>query len=108
MLKYLLTKINRKAIGFMVMVLQLNCSLLLAQSENLIQGKVLSKDDGQGLPGVNVILKGSTIGTTTDGDGKFSLSVPGKDAVLIFSFIGYKTQEVTVGAQTTFDVQLEA
>ncbi|HEY8934751.1 MAG TPA: TonB-dependent receptor [Cyclobacteriaceae bacterium] len=108
MLKYLLTKINRKTMGLMVMVSLLNCSLLLAQSGNVIQGKVLSKDDGQGLPGVNIILKGTTIGTTSDAEGKFSLSVPGKDAVLIFSFIGYKTQEVAVGTQTNIDVQLAA
>lgn len=107
MLKYLLTKFNRRAVGLLTAALLLTCNVLLAQSENTVQGKVLSKDDGQPLPGVNVILKGTTNGTTTDSDGAFKLAVSGKDAILIFSFIGYKTHEVSVGNQTTIDIQLE-
>src|SRR5690606_4851055 len=64
--------------------------------------------DGNGtpLPGVNVIVKGTTIGTATDANGRYSLDVSGNDAVLVFSFIGYVTQEVVVGNQTTIDVTL--
>ncbi len=107
MLKYLLTKFNRKTIGLMTLVLLLTSSVLLAQSENTVQGKVLSKDDGQPLPGVNVVLKGTTNGTTTDSNGAFKLTVSGNDAILIFSFIGYKTHEVSVDNQTTIDIKLE-
>lgn len=58
------------------------------------------------IPGVNVLVKGTTTGTTTDVDGNFSLDVPDENAVLIFSFIGYTSQEVTVGSQTTFGIIL--
>jgi len=106
MIKYLLTKFDRKTVGLAIMALLLSSSMVLAQSKSTIQGKVLSQDDGQPLPGVNVFFKGTTIGTSTDGDGKFTLNASEKDAVLVFSFIGYATQEVIVGTQTTIDVQL--
>lgn len=67
------------------------------------------KDEtGSGLPGVSVIIKGSTGGTVTDSDGKFALVVPSDESVLVFSFIGYVMQEVSVGALTVVDVSLEA
>jgi TonB-dependent starch-binding outer membrane protein SusC len=70
-----------------------------------VRGNV--KDDTGGvLPGVNVIVKGSTTGTTTDSDGNFAISAASND-VLVFSFIGYKASEVTVGNQTFIDVRLE-
>jgi len=59
------------------------------------------------LPGVNVYIKGTTQGTITDRDGKYTLSVSGTNTVLVFSFIGYKTQEVIVGEQSTINVTLE-
>ncbi|MBN2174690.1 MAG: TonB-dependent receptor [Bacteroidales bacterium] len=62
--------------------------------------------DGSSLPGVNVVEKGTTNGTITDLDGKFTITVVSKDAVLLFSFIGYLTQEVTVGEQTTINVTM--
>ncbi|MGC3947558.1 MAG: TonB-dependent receptor [Chryseolinea sp.] len=62
---------------------------------------------GDPLPGVNVIVKGTAQGTTTDAQGKFQLDVNQADAVLTFSFIGYKNQEITVGNRTTLDVSLE-
>jgi TonB-linked SusC/RagA family outer membrane protein len=73
-----------------------------------IQGRLTSAEDGAGLPGVNIIVKGTSIGTTTDADGKYTLSVPNADAVLVFTFIGYKSKEVVVGTQTTIDVALES
>ncbi|GAB3943167.1 TonB-dependent receptor [Spirosoma harenae] len=63
---------------------------------------------GEALPGVNVLLKGSTKGTTTDGEGAFRLSVPDNSAVLVFSFVGYQPQEIQVGNQTTVSVRLVA
>src|SRR5690606_5467077 len=65
------------------------------------------KDAGDPLPGVSVLVKGTTIGTVTDVSGRFSLQVQSPDAVLVFSFIGYTTQEARVGDQTNFDVTLE-
>jgi TonB-linked SusC/RagA family outer membrane protein len=58
------------------------------------------------LPGVNVILKGTTNGTTTDGTGKFSITLPDENAVLIFSFIGYETQETAVNNRTQLAITL--
>lgn len=62
---------------------------------------------GNPIPGVNVIVKGTTNGTTTDAEGKYSLSVIGEDVVLVFSFIGYVTQEVQVNGRSAIDVRLE-
>lgn len=75
-----------------------------AQS-SLVTGRVTDKT-GQGLPGVNVIKKGTTTGTSTDGNGSFSIEASNND-ILIISFIGYQTQEILVGNQSRFDVNLE-
>jgi TonB-linked SusC/RagA family outer membrane protein len=74
----------------------------------VISGKVTSTEDGSPLPGVNVLVKGSTIGTVTDADGAYSLSVPGESSTLAFSFIGFVTQEVEIGQRSVVDVQLQA
>ncbi|WP_439583686.1 TonB-dependent receptor [Dyadobacter bucti] len=70
-----------------------------------VKGKV-SDESGGGLPGVSIVLKGTQRGTTTSTDGTFTLEIEEKDAVLIFSFVGYLSKEVTVGALTTLDVTL--
>ncbi|WP_229214958.1 TonB-dependent receptor [Dyadobacter bucti] len=70
-----------------------------------VRGKV-SDESGGGLPGVSIVLKGTQRGTTTSTDGTFTLEIEEKDAVLIFSFVGYLSKEVTVGALTTLDVTL--
>ena len=70
-----------------------------------ISGKVTSADDGTPVPGVNVVQKGTTNGTSTDAEGNFSLSVP-NDAILVFSFIGFETKEIPVGDQTSLNVSL--
>lgn len=57
------------------------------------------------MPGVNVLIKGTATGTATDGDGKYTLSVP-TNATLVFTFVGYTTSEVPVGSQTVVDVQM--
>jgi len=74
--------------------------------DRIVQGKVSSVDDDSGLPGVSVIVKGSTNGTVTDAGGTYKLSVPTANAVLVFSFVGYASQEVTVGNQTAINVSL--
>jgi TonB-linked SusC/RagA family outer membrane protein len=83
------------------------CFVLTAWAqERVITGRVTSADDGSALPGVNVIVKGTTNGSVTDADGKYSLSIPSSSASLVFSFIGLKTTEVAVGERTVVDVQL--
>ncbi len=71
-----------------------------------VSGQV-TDEDGSPLPGANVLEKGTTNGTTTDVNGNFNLSVMGSSSVLVFSFIGYTTQEVSVGTRTSFTVQLQ-
>lgn len=77
-----------------------------AQTGRTVTGKVTSLEDATALPGVNVVLKGTTIGTTTDADGSFSLSVPA-DGILVFSFIGLKTQEIQIGQSTVINLQMQ-
>jgi TonB-linked SusC/RagA family outer membrane protein len=72
-----------------------------------VTGRVTA-DTGEGLPGVNVLIKGSSVGTTTDAGGNYSLGVPDNNAVLVFSFIGYVSQEIPVGTRTTIDVSMTA
>jgi TonB-linked SusC/RagA family outer membrane protein len=76
-------------------------------AQQVVTGKVTSSDDGSPLPGVNILEKGTTNGTVSDADGSFKISV-GANAVLDFSFIGYVTQAVTVGNQTSINVVLQA
>jgi len=75
------------------------------QKENIVSGRVTSTT-GDPLIGVNVTIKGTTIGITTDINGKFSIPVADSKAILLFSFIGYETQEVTVGNQAIVNVSL--
>ncbi|GAB3997097.1 TonB-dependent receptor [Spirosoma daeguense] len=86
-----------------------NDNIASAQTDNssdqTIVGKV-NDEKGSGLPGVSVVIKGSSRGTTTDSQGRFRLDVADANAVLVFSFVGYQTQEVTVGNQTDLTIQM--
>jgi TonB-dependent starch-binding outer membrane protein SusC len=73
--------------------------------DRTITGKV-SGEEGEGLPGVSILVKGTQKGTTTDQDGNFRLSVADDQAVLVFSFVGYLAQEIPVGNQTTLNITL--
>src|SRR5688572_10021287 len=73
--------------------------------ERIVTGNVLSDVDSSPLPGVSVLLKGTSNATITDADGSFTLSVP-PQATLVFSFIGYVTSEVFVGEPTRLEVKL--
>jgi TonB-linked SusC/RagA family outer membrane protein len=72
-----------------------------------ITGTITSSEDGNPVPGVSVVVKGTTIGTTTDFDGKYSLNVPSGTTSLVFSFVGLKTQEVIIGGRNSIDVVME-
>lgn len=69
-----------------------------------IQGKI-TDENGEGLPGASVVVKGTAIGTTSDLDGNYKLSAP-EGAMILVSFVGYSTQEITLGAQTVLDIQM--
>ncbi len=72
----------------------------------VVSGQVTSEDEPAGLPGANVLIKGTTQGAVTDMDGSYSIQVPSSESVLVFSSIGYVSQEVAVGNRSTIDVQL--
>jgi TonB-dependent starch-binding outer membrane protein SusC len=76
--------------------------------QRTVTGKVTSSEDGSSLPGVNVVVKGTTNGTVTDTDGKYSLSITSASDILVFSFIGLKTAEISVGEKALVDVQLNS
>jgi TonB-dependent starch-binding outer membrane protein SusC len=71
-----------------------------------IKGKVTS-ETGEGLPGVTVMLKGTTTGASTDPTGNYSLSAPSGTGTLLVSFIGYTTQEVAINNRTTINISLK-
>jgi TonB-linked SusC/RagA family outer membrane protein len=76
-----------------------------AVSEQQVSGKVTNENE-EGMIGVTVSVKGTTQGTTTDANGKFTLNVPDANSILVFRFIGYKSKEITVGSQTNIAVSL--
>ncbi|MBC8154262.1 MAG: SusC/RagA family TonB-linked outer membrane protein [Bacteroidetes bacterium] len=83
--------------------------LLLAiqvRAQVTITGSVSSAEDKNAMPGVSILVKGTNTGTTTRADGTYTLSVPDANAKLIYSFIGYETQEITVGNRSVIDLTL--
>lgn len=76
------------------------------QQRSRVTGTVFSASDNAPIIGATVVLKGTTTGTVTNIDGKFTLDAAAGD-VLVFSFVGYKSQEISVGSRTLFDVVLE-
>jgi len=81
-------------------------SLTPHQAAATVTGLV-TDEKGEGLPGVSILVKGKTQGTTTSLDGTYRIDVPSSNDILVFSFVGYVTKEVAVGNQTTIDVQME-
>lgn len=90
---------------YLTVALVLGVSVAFAQQT--VKGRVTSADDGSGIPGVNILEKGTSNGTVTDGDGNYTISV-GSNATLVFSFVGYASQEVAVGSQTDVSVALQS
>jgi TonB-linked SusC/RagA family outer membrane protein len=83
--------------------------LMLNQQNNMfitVSGTVTDQNDGQPIPGVNVLVKGSNAGTITDINGQYNINVPNNDDVLIFSFIGYQITEVPVNGRNVVDIAL--
>jgi len=89
----------------MCLVLLFLCARGYAQAQT-ISGTV-SDNENQSLPGVSVTIRGTKIQTSTDGNGKYSLQVADEKAVLVFSFIGFATQEALAGKRTVVNIRLE-
>jgi TonB-dependent starch-binding outer membrane protein SusC len=90
---------------FLVVVLSV---LTVQAQERTVSGRVTSAEDGTPLPGVNVVLKGTTIGAVTDANGSYSIAIPTDGGTLVFSFIGLKSEEVEVGGRSTIDLPMSA
>lgn len=94
-------------------ILLLGLMLFLANAVAFAQGRVItgtvtSTEDGLGVPGATVLVKGTTTGTATNIDGKYSITVPAGSNVLVFTFVGLTDQEVNIGNRSTINVALEA
>ena len=90
-----------------LLVFLLFAGFQVAFAQRTVTGRVTKAADNNPLPGVTVVVKGTTAGVLTDIDGKFTITVPNNQAVLQFSFIGFTTKEITVGTQSTFYISLE-
>ncbi len=94
--------------GIMVSLCSLDICLAQAGDRQQVSGRVTSAGNGEALPGVNVVVKGSTTGTVTDVSGNYRIEVSGNNPVLVFSFIGFEQQETEVNRRSVIDVRLEA
>ena len=95
---------------FCLLLMFLSCipiSHALSQEGIIIRGKVTDEALKEAIPGANVTIKGIKTGAITDFDGNYSITVPNKKAVLVFSFMGYATQEIVVGERKVINVQLK-
>jgi TonB-linked SusC/RagA family outer membrane protein len=76
-----------------------------AQNQN-VTGRITDAEDNSPLPGASIVLKGTAVGTTTDANGEYSITVEDENTILVFSFIGYASQEIPVNGRTRIDVSL--
>jgi TonB-linked SusC/RagA family outer membrane protein len=92
--------------GFLSLIIFVSSQWINAQGFQ-VTGKVTASEDGLPLPGVAVVVKGTTLGYLTDLSGEYTFQVPENAQILIFSFVGMKTQEISIGGRTTIDVVME-
>ena len=90
------------------LLLALFCLTVPAFAQTLVKGRVTDAGNSQTLPGVNVFVKGTTVGGTTDLDGNYTIGVKSPEDVIVFRFVGYSNQEIMVGTQTRIDVAMTA
>ncbi|MDL5510696.1 SusC/RagA family TonB-linked outer membrane protein [Arenibacter sp. M-2] len=103
---YLKNKIQR--VGQMSLILLIFCTATaMAQSvQHTVSGNITSSEDGMPLPGVSIVLKGTTQGVSSDFDGNYSINIPNGNGVLMYSYIGFETQEVAVNGRTAIDLSM--
>ncbi len=95
-----------KRFAIFVAVLAFLCTSFLQAQTQQITGRVTSSEDGLGVPGASIVVKGTTFGTITDFDGNYTLNAPEDAVALIFSFVGMKTQDISIDGRSTIDVVL--
>jgi TonB-linked SusC/RagA family outer membrane protein len=96
---------NRKLLMSLFLMFSLVVQVLA--QDRIVTGKVTSGEDGSALPGVTVSVKGTSKGSTSIADGTYKISVPNQ-AILIFSFVGFSKQEVSVGSRTQINVEMKS
>src|SRR5215203_923749 len=89
-----------------IIILLLFFTVNYAMAQRTVTGVIKDQSDGSTIAGVNVLASGTSIGTTTDADGKFSLEVPGSSTRLSISYVGFKTLEIDIPASNYIDVNL--
>ena len=106
--KHKITNKNELKISTFMRIVFLLCMITTMQafSQGITITGTVTDSQGETLPGVNVLVKGTSIGAVTDFNGRYSINVPDQNAVLVFSFIGYATQEHTVSDQRIIQVTL--
>jgi TonB-linked SusC/RagA family outer membrane protein len=107
-MKQTFTKLFERVAALVIVLVLLICSPVAFAQSIKVTGTVSDAVDGSAIPGANVLIKGSTQGTTTDAAGVYSLDVSDPSSTLVFSFIGYTTQELEVSGRFSIDVVMEA
>ena len=109
-MKYLFTNLNsyvmRKFTLFVAFLFFMGMQIVQAQDRD-ISGTVTSADDGQPIPGVQILVKGTQLGVTTNLDGYYELKVPTSAEILVFRYVGMKTQEIEIGTSTKINMILQ-
>ncbi len=101
-------KKNYKVFRMMLMLALVLCTSMAYAQDQTISGKITDGSDGSGLPGVNILVKGTTVGTVTDVEGNYSLSVPESTEALLISSVGYLSQEIKIAGKSVIDLALSA
>lgn len=91
----------------MLMLFFLSIGIHLASGQEMRVTGVVTDEKQLGLPGANILIKGTTIGTVSDVDGNFAIQVPSSNSILVISYLGYLSQEVVVGSKSNFQISLE-
>lgn len=100
--------IERFLTVFLITLMALVSFNMEAQSGSEVSGTVTASEDGTPLPGVSIVLKGTGNGVTTDFDGNYSIAVPNADGILVFSYLGFETKEISVDGRSTITISLNA
>jgi TonB-linked SusC/RagA family outer membrane protein len=104
---FFIQKKKAAQVGVTILIMSILLASQLAHAQTTIKGTVKSSGNQEVLPGVTVVVKGTTVGTTTDGEGTFSVTTNRTNPVLSFSFIGFEPLEVAVGSQSIINVTLK-
>ena len=94
-------------IRYLIISFILCCAISVQAQDISISGKVTSSEDDSGLPGVNVVVQGTSTGTVTDVEGNYTLAVPGVQSIIEFSSVGYVQEQVEVGNRTVINVVMQ-